>query len=233
MARTNLRTRLLMNPRILGAAQSARDAVVWLSAPNGVVREWRRIDGDRTLRLEYDLDTDAVVLDVGGFEGQWASDVVAMYGCRIEVFEPVPTFAERIERRFARNPLVTVHAAGLAPADGSVRLGVSGDRSSHTHDEIAASGTVEVALRSVDAVFETLPERGVELMKINIEGAEYELLEHMVRSGLIERVRDLQVQFHAFVPEAEQRVDALRAALARTHRPTYQYDFMWENWRRS
>jgi len=232
MASTTWRSRLLANPQVLAAAQRARDAARWLSAPSPVVREWRRIDGDRTLRLDYDLDTDAVVFDVGGYEGQWASDIVAMYGCRVEVFEPVPAFAERIARRFARNPLVTVHACGLGVADGSVTLAVSGDASSHARDGLDREGGVTAELRSVDAVFPELARSGVDLMKINIEGAEYELLEHLVVTGLVERVRDLQVQFHAFVPDAERRMEALRAGLARTHHPTYQYDFMWESWRR-
>src|SRR5438477_4586077 len=43
---------------------------------------WREINGDRTLRLSYDLSENDVVFDVGGYEGQWASDIYAMYGCR-------------------------------------------------------------------------------------------------------------------------------------------------------
>jgi hypothetical protein len=42
------------------------------------------------MRLEFDPSPDGVVLDVRGYEGQWASDIFARYGCRIHVFEPVP-----------------------------------------------------------------------------------------------------------------------------------------------
>lgn len=81
------------------------------------------------------------------------------------------------------------------------------------------------------AIGEFLADRSqeqVDLGKINIEGAEYELLEHLSSTG-----RDVQVQFHDFVPLAAERMARIQSGLGRTHRPTYQYRFVWENWRRS
>lgn len=69
-------------------------------------------------------------------------------------------------------------------------------------------------------------------MKVNIEGAEFDLLAHMIDTGLMERVKELQVQFHAFVPDAQQRLDDLRGGLGRTHEQSWCYDFLWENWSR-
>jgi hypothetical protein len=73
----------------------------------------------------------------------------------------------------------------------------------------------------------------VRLMKVNIEGGEYELLERMLECGLTTRVADLQIQFHNFSPDAAERMAAIQRGLAATHRPTYQYRFVWENWRRA
>lgn len=206
-----------------------RTVLNWLSAPSPAVRRWRAIDGDKTLRLDYDLRAHSTVWDVGGFEGQWASDIVAMYGCRVHVFEPVTEFAGRIERRFARNPLVTVHPVGLSSEEATTTATVAGDSSSHLRD---GGVQVSIRLRPAGALMDELGCEQIDLMKVNIEGAEYDLLEHLTNSGLISRVRDLQVQFHAFVPDAADRVEALRASLQKTHYPTYQYDFQWENWRR-
>ncbi len=227
-----MRSRVLANRRVLGAAQATRDLVTRITTPTPELREWRRIEGDRRLRLEYDLDANSVVFDVGGFEGQWASDIVAMYGCRVEVFEPVPAFAEDVQKRFERNPLVNVHMAGLAAEAGATSLELSGDASSHVRSG-SGEGTVAVELVAVADAIAATPAQQVDLMKVNIEGAEYDLVEHMIETGLISQVRDLQVQFHLFIPNARARLDAIRAGLARTHVPTYQYDFLWENWRRS
>jgi FkbM family methyltransferase len=229
MAGDAFRIRLFSDRRFVSAVRRVRAVVTWLSAPNPAVRRWRALDGDRTLRLEYDLSADSTVLDVGGYEGQWTSDIVAMYGCRVHVFEPIPEFAEQIERRFARNPLVTVHPVGLSVRDGTSVATVAGDASSHLRP---GDHPVEIQLRAAESMIEELGLEQIDLVKINIEGAEYDLLDHLVAVGLMSRIRDLQVQFHTFVPNAVERMHAVRKSLDATHHPTYQYDFLWENWRR-
>jgi len=59
------------------------------------IHMWHNIDGDRTLRLNYDmLDEKSIVLDIGGYKGDWASSIFSKYCCTIHVFEPVSYFAE-------------------------------------------------------------------------------------------------------------------------------------------
>ena len=72
----------------------------------------------------------------------------------------------------------------------------------------------------------------IDLMKINIEGAEYDLLEHLIENKFVENIKDIQVQFHDFVPNAEARMKNIQAGLSKTHYLTYQYPFVWENWRK-
>ena len=71
----------------------------------------------------------------------------------------------------------------------------------------------------------------IDLMKVNIEGGEYDLLEHLVETAVISKIANLQVQFHDFVPNAEARMAAIQACLRQTHVLTYQFPFIWENWR--
>jgi FkbM family methyltransferase len=201
-----------------------------LSPPRASLREWRHADGDKMMRLDYDLSSDSVVLDVGGYEGQWASDIVARYGCCIHVFEPVGQYASQITRRFERNPLVTVHPFGLSVRDEHVHASLAGDSTSHIRSR--SSENIIIELRSVDAVFRDLDLEQVHLMKLNIEGAEYELLDRLIETGLICRVLDLQVQFHDIDIRATKEVARLRTCLAATHDPTFVFDFVWENWRR-
>jgi hypothetical protein len=53
----------------------------------------------------------------------------------------------------------------------------------------------------------------------------------MLDTGITAKCRDIQVQFHDFVPDAEIRRDEIRRALSATHHLTYDYPFVWENWR--
>lgn len=194
------------------------------------VRPWFAADGDATFRVDYDLGPDSVVVDVGGYRGQWASDIVARYLCAVHVFEPVPQYAEEIRQRFRLNDRVVVHAAALGGENGSLRLALEADRSSA---HLTGREVTEAPVRAAADVFGELGLTRIDLMKVNVEGGEYDLLPHLIRTGWISKVRDLQVQFHDFVPDADARMRDIQQELARTHRVTYSFPFVWENWRRT
>jgi FkbM family methyltransferase len=192
---------------------------------------WNAAGLDDTLRLDYDLNRASVVVDVGGYEGQWASDVYGRYCCRIEIFEPVEEFAENIDRRFARNPDIRVHHFGLAGTARTAPMYLGGSRSSAV--AAPAEGAVETLVRLADAAeaFRALGLEAIDLMKINIEGGEYELLDHLIDTGWVTRISDIQVQFHDCLPDARQRMQSLQGRLRSTHEITFQEEFIWENWR--
>ena len=193
------------------------------------VAQWYADGGDLRFRFDYELTPDSLVLDLGGYEGQWASDLYARQRCRIKVFEPVPEFAAAIRERFRRNPDIEVFAfaLGATPRRETISLGGA---SSSAYKSKAQKAEIEYV--DVEQWFSTHGVDSVRLMKINIEGGEYELLERMIERGLTRRVQDIQVQFHNFSVDSAARMAAIQAALEATHVPTYRYRFVWENWRR-
>jgi hypothetical protein len=72
----------------------------------------------------------------------------------------------------------------------------------------------------------------VDLLKVNIEGGEFPLLDHLIASGLINNVIHLQVQFHDFFPDAMARRERLRQQLTLTHVEQWNFPFIWESWQR-
>ena len=72
----------------------------------------------------------------------------------------------------------------------------------------------------------------VDLLKVNIEGGEYEVMPRLIESGLITRIHSIQIQYHKLGPHSERWMDAINEALSQTHLRTYRYRFVWENWRR-
>jgi FkbM family methyltransferase len=194
------------------------------------VKQWYADGGDVRFRFDYDLNPDSLVLDLGGYEGQWASDLYARQRCRIAIFEPIRRFADAIVERFRRNADITVFPCALGASTRRETLSVCGASSSAYKDKAAKE---DVEFVDVKQWFDDNRIDSVRLMKINVEGGEYELLERMLECGLTQRVADLQIQFHNFSPDAVERMAAIQRALQATHRPTYQYRFVWENWRRT
>ncbi len=193
------------------------------------IQQWFCDDGDNSLRMEYNLDKSSLVIDVGGYKGQWASDIYARYNCWVYVFEPVSTFARKIQARFNRNEKILVFPLAIGKNNRQEIIYLRGDGTSMFGDS-AEEETIEVV--NVAEFFDGHHIEHCDLMKINIEGGEYELLPRLIETGLVKKIDNLQIQFHDITLDSEERMQEICNDLAKTHKPTYQYKFVWENWAR-
>ncbi len=191
-------------------------------------RSWFKAKGDKTFRLKYDLNTDSLVFDIGGYGGQWANNIFSKYSCRIYIFEPILEFAKNIEARFEKNQKIITYNFGLGDRTKLAKICVNENASSLFRSTSAISQNVKI-VRAVDFLNENdITE--LDLMQINIEGGEYDLLEDLIQSREIRKIKNIQVQFHDFIPHAKTRRNNIQIELRRTHELTYQFPFVWENW---
>ncbi len=193
------------------------------------VAPWFKANGDKTFRLEYEeLNQDSVVFDLGGYEGQWASDIFSKYCSNIFIFEPSKPFSDKIKKRFSSNPKVKVFDFGLSNKTYTTELALAGNASSVFKESNLKE---EIELISAMEFFKMHKIEKIDLIKINIEGGEYDLLEYLIYEQLIERFKNIQIQFHDFIPDAVERMKAIQKDLNKTHHLTYHFEFVWENWK--
>ena len=145
------------------------------------------------------------------------------------MFEPVSAFAERIKKRFRRNHRIAVLPHGLGASTRAETIHLSADASS-TFGKSASREEIRVV--DVKEWMDGEAIARVDLMKINIEGGEYELLDRLIETRLIERIGNIQVQFHDIASHSRSDMERIQMELSRTHRPIYQYTFVWESWTR-
>jgi len=196
-----------------------------------VNRMRRDMEAKRDILHDFDLDTTSVVFDVGAYRGEWAEVVLDRYGCRLWAFEPDPTSFPHLVERVGHRSGVTCCEYGLGGADTTAELSLAAFGSS-VYGAEGAFGTRTVNIRDAGAVLAELGVDRIDLLKINIEGGEYDLLDRLIACGALPRVRQLVVQFHEWHPGAYRRRRAIRRALARSHREVWCYDWIWELWRR-
>lgn len=173
---------------------------------------------------EFPLTRESVVFDLGAYVGGWAHGIWERYEPRLYCFEPVATHFTQL---VARVPQAQSFPFGLAPETGEVQINVNDDSSS-----VYPRGGSPVTCRMV-AFSEFVADhalREIELAKVNIEGSEYDLFDHLIITGQVAMIRHLMIQFHDFVPNAVARYEAIAAGLAKTHRLWDRTPFCWENW---
>lgn len=195
------------------------------------IERWFKDKGDETLRLDYALTPDSVVFDLGGYKGDFAFEIHQRYSCRVFVFEPVKRYHLACLERFKGNDKIVCLNYGLADADGSFRISDEDDGSSITKTD-ARSQSEEVFVKRFDEQMKLLQVAHIDLLKINVEGAEFLILPHVIAQGLMPKIEHLQVQFHSFYPGAKVLRDEIRRRLAETHEEKWNYTFVWESWSR-
>jgi FkbM family methyltransferase len=190
---------------------------------------WRLERADHRL-YEHLLKSGDTVFDVGGYLGSWTSGMLTKYPCKYHVFEPHPEAFSKLTERFSGHPEVHLHEFALGAANGVVLLSSAAEGSSIVSNR--GSDPVEVKLMDVRQHLRN-QQNPVALMKLNIEGAEYNLLEQLLWSEESMLTGDFLVQFHSGFPHAEQRYERIARKLGETHHCVWRYAFLWELWRKT
>jgi FkbM family methyltransferase len=186
---------------------------------------------NRDILTDADLDASSVVLDVGAYVGDFAAPIRARYGATVHAFEPLPDAWVELEKRLGADEGAILHHYGLAASSRRATLAHEGPGST-VFDAPGTFGTIDIELRDIVATLDELGLDEVDLLKVNIEGGEFELFERLIETDSLGRFRQLSVQFHEWHPDAYRRRAAIRRAFARTHWEAWDYPWVWEFWTR-
>jgi FkbM family methyltransferase len=187
------------------------------------------IGANPNLLHEADINTDSIVLDAGAYTGEWAQEILDRYHPIIHAFEPDPRNFKRLAKRGLANERLIPHEFGLGDSNETARMPLELMGSS-TFSATGDKPWAEVALSDIAEVWTSLELGRVDLMKINIEGAEFPLLERMIETDLLKNVGCFMIQFHEWHPGAYHRRRKIRKALRRSHKLDWDYHFVWEKW---
>ena len=191
--------------------------------------KWYRDKGDEYLRLEYNLNEDSIVFDIGGYVGDFAEKISKKFGCKIYLFEPSQSFYKKCLERFKNNKNILCFNYGVGNLNGDFVLSNDNEASS-TKRKISDKEGEKIKIKKISNIIEEQRVNNIDLMKINIEGGEYDLLPFIINENLISKINNIQVQFHNFIPNAVKKREEITNLLKNTHKNDWSYYFVWENW---
>jgi FkbM family methyltransferase len=183
--------------------------------------------GGNNLRYQYDLNANSIVFDLGGYQGEWTNEIFVRFQPYIYIFEPVAEYAQALKNKYQWNQKIKVFDFGLSKFSKDEIIFENNNSSSAF---IKDGKPQNIHLEASDSFLNRNNIQRIDLMKINIEGGEYDLLENLISTEDIKKINNIQVQFHDFVPNAKERMSNIQENLKKTHHPTYQFEFVWENW---
>jgi FkbM family methyltransferase len=155
--------------------------------------------------------------------------IQSKYNCYVYCFEPIDAHYKICENKFKSNEKIKVYKTGLANDNKLVDFHVSNDSSSiHIGNGLGQFNTM---LMKIDDFMSQENINYVDLLKMNIEGAEYDLLEHIIKNDLLDKFKNIQVQFHENPYDGwEEQYKFIINNLNKTHHLTYHFEFKFENW---
>lgn len=159
-----------------------------------------------------ELRSDDIALDFGANVGDISSQL-ACTGATVHAFEPDPNAFRVLKRRFALVSRVVCFNKGVMAAQGSLRLyfcnpnakdriQASQGSSLMGNKNVGGNSWVDVNCVDVADIFSSIG-RDVGFVKMDIEGAEVEVINRMIETGCIYKVRRMVVETH------EEQIPAL------------------------
>jgi len=146
------------------------------------------------------LTQHSVVVDSGAHRGEFSDEIIRRFGCQCHLVEANAALAETIS--VAGTASITI--AALGARDGRGKL--------HLSENLEASGlfnggtnpTVDVELISLSTLMQRIGITEIDLLKLDIEGAEFELIAS-TPDAILCRISQITVEFHDFKPQFSDR----------------------------
>jgi len=179
-------------------------------------QNWFYVRGDETLALDWPLNENSLVWEIGGFEGRWVRQIWDKFGCNITVFEPQIWACKRLREKFIAIPKVQIHPYGLWISDTTLSLNDYYTDGASVVKPAKGKDRADGDFRYYAHQFSDLH---IDVCLMNIEGGEYVLLPEFIRSGVIRQIDNFWCQFHPgyYSENDHQTFDEICAQLEETH----------------
>lgn len=185
----------------------------------GVLSEWTIVTRG--------LHPDAVIYSGGvGEDITFERELIRRFGVKIHIFDPAPVAARTIA--LANIDGLLFRPVGLA-ASATGKFSIGGGTDSSTW--LKAGGSEILPCTSVAREMEKNGHDSIDLLKIDIEGFEYEVLESCLAEHI--PIKQICVEFHDFFPEipkakTKSMIRALEShGFELIHRHRHDHTFLW------
>jgi FkbM family methyltransferase len=146
------------------------------------IYEWRDTSTLRSLAKQS-----RTIIDIGGNIGQMAL-FFSQYAAKVYTFEPIPAIAQRLNQNIKLNHLenkIILSEVALSNAKGNIKFGMPPTKNRGTGSTILTEGNkkniIEVDTITLDEFIEQNSISDIDLIKMDIEGAELFALQGMTK----------------------------------------------------
>lgn len=178
----------------------------------------------------HTLDKSCLVVDVGGYNGEYAEKIRKKFDCSVLIFEPSYPFYENLLNTFKNDVNVTIENKAISHLKNP-ELYLNQDGTTLYKSWYLKNKRNEESIIGVDAVKASERFKGliIDVLKLNCEGSEYDIIADLYECDMLEDIQEILVQFHK-VSELIGHYKECQDFLSQTHERTYNQK--WQLWKK-
>jgi FkbM family methyltransferase len=136
------------------------------------------------------------VFDVGANVGEWSLKAALIFPkAQIHAFEIIPSTSEQCFTNCQAEPRITTHAHGLADTDGQVMVTINDDSTRASMTTYTTGEPMAAPVRRGDALLHDVGWDGLDFLKIDVEGAEMNVLKGFSEALAKGSIRYIQFEY--------------------------------------
>lgn len=144
------------------------------------------------------LDQNSVVYSAGlGLDITFDEQLINKYGLEIHGFDPTPKSIKYLTENGLPDSF-SLHEYGISNRNGTqtFHIPINPEHISHstTNHRNTSTEAIEVAMKTLTATMEELGHESIDLLKMDIEGSEYDIIDEICREGIL--VKQILIEFH-------------------------------------
>jgi FkbM family methyltransferase len=122
--------------------------------------------------------------------------VIERFGCTVHAFDPTPAAIRHATAAAAGSPRFNLHPVGLWSSDCTMEIfePASGEEQYSVADRGRTGRSIEAEFRAIPSLMSELGHDHIDVLKLDIEGAEYEVIDSLIGNQI--PVTVLCVEFH-------------------------------------
>jgi FkbM family methyltransferase len=158
------------------------------------------------------LNEQSIVIDIGAHVGVISMSLAKKYGCKVYAYEPEPHNYERLVKNIFNNKLGCIHTENIAVSHDGRDVTIVRDGDNSGGGNIYGENGSPIKSKSFEFILRMLLQKWdyIDLLKIDCEGAEYEILQ----GADLSKIKAIRGEFHG--PKAQVLLDEVKAKVPDT-----------------
>lgn len=174
------------------------------------------------------INDNSKVLDAGAYRGEFADEILKKFGSHLILYEPLESEFNYLKKKYQYNLKVELQNLAISNTNNYKFLTVDNNNSSIS--DVKINKSIKIKCENVIDIFDKL--KSIDLIKMNIEGSEYEILNEIIKKNYLTKCKYYLIQFHhKNNKNLIRNKEIIENEFSKMNfKKIFNYNYVWEVW---